>query len=61
MSDTWLDSPFAKADALEGVTAAEVGPEIADELGLQSAIEKDTAEPARNLQAVGQAVRHCFR
>jgi putative DNA primase/helicase len=45
MSDTrTLDGVFAKLDPLAGVTADDVGPEIAAAIGLQSLIEKDTAE-----------------
>ncbi len=39
-----LDGVFPKRDPLAGVTADEVGPEIAAALGLQRVIENDTAE-----------------
>ena len=39
-----LANPFPKCDPLAGVTAGEVGPEIAAALGLPDAIQRDTAE-----------------
>jgi Protein of unknown function (DUF3631) len=39
-----LEGLFPKSDPLAGVTADEVGPEIAAALGLQRVIERDTAE-----------------
>ena len=43
-SPTLLQGIFPKDDPLDGVTVDQVGPEIAAALGLQNAIEKETAE-----------------
>lgn len=48
MSDTpsLLDGVFPKCDPLAGVTADQLASDIAAELGLQRAIEKDATEQA---------------
>jgi hypothetical protein len=52
---------FSKGDPLAGVTADECGPEIAAALGLQDAVEKDTAELLDTCKQWGETLHHCLR